>query len=221
LALAAPILLASSPSWDGGVDVDVGEVVTEALRSFGSSVCSVTLYYLEAKMNVKRDELCRNPEALVKVLREIFGPLSSFIEEQLAYNIAVKLGLREALSLTQLLALISKKVGLKSEVSTEAVLKGGLLDIVHRLASRLQQLGAKLAELELGGGVARLKAEGGSLFTTKLSNYYKEAVAELKDRGGLVEARIKIVLQGAWMSEEERRRLKEEASRLLQGLTEP
>ncbi len=196
---------------------ELSEAIAEALRAFGPSVSSVTFHYLEVKMKVRRDELYRNPEALIKVLREIFGPLSSFIENQIAQSIAVKLGLRESPPLTQLLASLSKGVGLSAEVVVEHALSGRMLDVAHRIAARLEQLGSRVVELRLEKGAAKVKAEGGSLFTTDLSKYFKEVEVDLREEGGVVKASMKVGLPGALLSGKELSRLKREAEEILES----
>lgn len=84
------------------------KAVVEALQALGPSVSSIVFHYLKAEAGVEEDELHKKPEALVEVIRKIFGPLSSFIEDWVSKYVSIKLNIKVPLSLEQILSLASR-----------------------------------------------------------------------------------------------------------------
>ncbi|MCX8205137.1 MAG: hypothetical protein N3H31_05750 [Candidatus Nezhaarchaeota archaeon] len=199
----------------------LARAIVEAIEVLGPSVGPVIFHYLKVKAGVDKNELYRRPEALVEVIREIFGPLSSFIEEQIAKQVVVKLKIKAPLSLSQILSLVSKGVGLSPSVVVEAGLRGRLSDIFLRASSLLEQLGARLTEIKIEKQRAVIKAEGGCFLTASLTKYYREVEAVFEERGETVKALLKITLPGAVLSSEEREKLKGVAEKLIADLRAP
>lgn len=70
----------------------------EALGLFGETVRSIVYYYLEARYAVKRTELYlpENLDKLADLIREIFGPTSSFLESLILDKLCSSLGINRA-----------------------------------------------------------------------------------------------------------------------------
>lgn len=70
------------------------KAIDEALRMFGEGVRSVVFYYCEAKHGFKPEELDQAEKLALfaKLIKEIFGPASKLLEDQVLARLCSTLG---------------------------------------------------------------------------------------------------------------------------------
>jgi len=195
---------------------EVREALEEALGSLGESTKKVTLYYLEAKLGVKPENLASRPEALAAILREIYGPLAGFVERHVLQRVALKLGFDGVDSFTALAAWLGRALHVNPSEEARCRHSLGLAEALQRLIMLLTQRGLRLASIEVDEGGAVVKARGGSIVATGLDSYYREVEASIGRGLGSVTVAVRVSLPGASISSGERTRLREEAQALAE-----
>jgi len=215
------------------LDERLREVVDGTLRMFGESVPAVTYYYLEARFGVKRSEVPLKLDVLSQCLKDLFGPLSAYIEkalaEQVSQQVEVKLGVSiEREGLKEIVDALSRVMKVRSTIvehfKIPAKLSSALMEAASSLLSSkgLYVKGARLSE-EGGSLKAVIQAEGGTVWTTDFDKHYKQVELSFSSTDSETLVEVKLELPGALMSQGDRakaQRWMEEAFEQLKKASE-
>ncbi len=91
-------------------DKHLGEVIIEAIKSYGDETLAKSLlWHMENRKKMSVEDIADRPDDFVSFLKEVYGPFEPFIEEHIIESIAKEYGVPEQKGLVAMIKYLNEK----------------------------------------------------------------------------------------------------------------